>query len=270
MANQSLTKNVLKKGTIGIIIGVILVVVAQLTHFPQIFQIMFFIYAMLGTFVFILLDAPPMKRLEGVKALGALLVFYVLLSGMYIAGASILPQFDPADEGGKIEKLLKARKARTEQGKADELIARAKELDERAQAISKQLASLGGVVQVEVVETPGSGAGGAASGDIIALGKEQWELQECYNCHKLFGSGGKKRGPVLDNIGSLMTPEALRDKILNPKSWMAEGFDKQYKKGKMPDKYRDLMFPEEVDALVAFLASLKDTSVETPKPIKMN
>ena len=269
MANQSFTKNVLKKTIIGIIVGVILVVVAQQTHFPQVFQVMFFIYAMLGTFVFILLDAPPMKRLEGVKALGALLVFYLLLSGMYIAGASILPQFDPTIEAEKIEKVLKRRKAASEQGKADELIARAKALDERAKAITKQLASLGGAAKVEVVEEAGAG-GGAASGDILALGKEQWELQECYNCHKLFGSGGKKRGPVLDNIGSLMTPEALRDKILNPKSWMAEGFEKQYKKGKMPDKYRDLMFEEEIVALVAFLASLKDTSVETPKPIKMN
>ncbi len=268
MANQSFTKNVLKKTTIGIIIGVILVVAAQQTHFPKVFQVMFFIYAMLGAFVFILLDAPPMKRLEGVKALGALLVFYLLLSGMYIAGASILPQFDPTIEAGKIEKVLKRRKAASEQGKADELIARAKALDERAKTISKQLASLGGAAKVEVVEDVS--AGGAASGDIVALGKEQWELQECYNCHKLFGQGGKKRGPVLDNIGNLMTPEALREKILNPKSWMAEGFDKQYKKGKMPDKYRDLMFEEEIDALVAFLASLKDASVETPKPIKMN
>jgi len=37
----------------------------------------------------------------------------------------------------------------------------------------------------------------------------------------------------------------------------------------MPDKYRDLMFDEEIDALVAFLATLKDTSVDTPKAIKM-
>ena len=267
MANQSFTKTVLKKTTIGIIIGVILVVAAQQTHFPQVFQVMFFIYAMLGAFVFILLDAPPMKRLEGVKALGALLVFYLLLSGMYIAGASILPQFDPADEAGKIEKVLKMRKARSEKGKADELIARAKKLDERARAISKQLSSLGAGAQVEAVAT--SSGGGAASGDMVALGKEQWELQECYNCHKLFGSGGKKRGPVMDNIGNLMTPEQLREKLLYPKKWKAEGFDKQYKKGKMPDKYRDLMFDEEIDALVAFLASLKDTSVTTPKPIKM-
>jgi hypothetical protein len=38
----------------------------------------------------------------------------------------------------------------------------------------------------------------------------------------------------------------------------------------MPDKYKDLMFPKEIDVLVAFLASLKDASVDTPKPIKMN
>jgi mono/diheme cytochrome c family protein len=268
MANQSFTKSVLKKTTIGIIIGVILVIAAQQTHFPPVFQAMFFIYAMLGALVFILLDAPPMKRLEGVKAVAALLVFYVLLSGMYIAGASILPQYDPTIEAGKIEKVLKMRKARSQQGKADELIARTKELDERAKAISKLLRSLGAGAQVEAVATSTSG-GAAASGDIVALGKEQWELQECYNCHKLFGSGGKKRGPVMDNIGNLMTPEQLREKLLYPKKWKAEGFDKQYKKGKMPDKYRDLMFDEEIDALVAFLASLKDTSVTTPKPIKM-
>ncbi len=267
MANQSFMKTVFKKMTIGIIIGVILVVVAQMTHFPFVFQVMFFIYAILGALVFILLDAPSMTRLEGFKAVVALVVFYVLISGLYIAGASLLPQFDPSIEAGKIEKLLKRRKAASEKGKAEELIARAKALDERAKAITKQLASLGGAAKVEVVkETTG---GGAASGDLVALGKEQWELQECYNCHKLFGQGGKKRGPEMDNIGNLMTPEQLREKILYPKKWKAEGFDKQYKKGKMPDKYRDLMFDEEIDALVAFLASLKDASVNTPKPIKM-
>ncbi len=260
-------KSILKKMVVGTIVGAILVGVAKATHFPYVFQIMFFLYAMLGALVFILLDAPAMKRLEGGKAVVALIVFYVLLSGLYIAGASILPQFDPEDEKGKIEKVLAMRKKMSEQGKADELIARAKALDERAKAISQQLSSLGAGAQVEVPTQPSS-SGGAASGDIIAQGKEQWELQECYNCHKLFGQGGKKRGPILDNIGSLMTPEQLREKILDPKSWMAEGFDKQYEKGKMPDKYKDLMFPAEIDALVAFLSTLKDASVETPKPIK--
>ena len=187
---------------------------------------------------------------------------------MYIGGASGLPQYDPEIEKGKIEKLLKARRARTKQGKAEELIARAKALNARAVSIEQQLRTLGGGVQVvEDVAVPPTSS--AEAGDLVALGKEQWELQECYNCHKLFGKGGKKRGPELDNIGNLMTPDALRQKILDPKSWKAEGFDKQYKKGKMPDKYKDLMFDEEIDALVAFLATLKDASVKTPKAIKM-
>lgn len=259
----------MKKGGIGIIVGVILVLVAKATHFPEVFQIMFFSYALLGAFVFILLDAPSMNRLEGGKAIVGLALFYVICSVVYIGGASGLPQYDPEDEKGKIDKILKARRARTQQGQAEELILRAKALNEKADAISKQLASLGGGAKV-AVEAPSGGGGGAASGDIIALGKEQWELQECYNCHKLFGQGGKKRGPVLDNIGSLMTSEQIREKIMDPKSWKAEGFDKQYKKGKMPDKYKDLMFPEEINALVAFLSTLKDTSVNTPKPIKMH
>jgi mono/diheme cytochrome c family protein len=269
MAEKSFLKTILKKLVIGVIVGIILVVVAKSTHFPYVFQVMFFLYAMLGALVFILLDAPAMKRIEGGKAVVALVVFYLLLSGLYIAGASILPQFDPDDEKGKIEKLLKARRAQTEQGKAEELIARAKALDERAKAISQQLSSLGAGVQVDVPVQAAS-SGGAASGDIIGKGKEQWELQECYNCHKLFGQGGKKRGPELDNIGNLMTSEQIKEKIIDPKSWMAEGFEKQYEKGKMPDKYKDLMFPEEIDALVAFLSSLKDSSVNTPKPIKKN
>ena len=283
MAEPSFLKTVIKKTVIGLLVGIILVLVARYIHsilnlvtgaagedafhpFPMVFQVMFFLYAMLGAFVFILLDAPSMKRLEGGKAIVGLVLFYIIISGVYIGGASSFPQYDPEIEKGKIEKILKRRRAMTKQGKAEELIARAKELNERAASIDQQLKALGGGAQVVVEE---KAAPTAAAGDLVALGKEQWDLQECYNCHKLFGQGGKKRGPEMDNIGNLMTPEQLKQKILDPKSWKAEGFDKQYKKGKMPDKYKDLMFDEEIDALVAFLATLKDTSVNTPKPIKM-
>ena len=263
-------KSIVKKGMIGVLVGIILVIVARLTHFPPMFQAMFFIYAILGAVVFILLDAPSMNRIEGGKAVVALVLFYVVLSGVYIAGASLWPQYDPEVEKGKIKKILKAKRAKTNLGKQEELIARAKALAERAESITKQLNALGAGAQVA---SQGASevafAMGAASGDLVALGKEQWDLQECYNCHKLFGIGGKKRGPKLDNIGNLMTPEQLYEKILYPKRWMTEGFEKQYKKGKMPDKYRDLMEDIEVQALVAFLSTLRDTSVNTPKPIKM-
>jgi len=272
MAEQSgLIKSIIKKGVVGAIVGAILVGAAKALAFPPVFQVMFFAYALLGTVVFILLDAPPVKPISGLKALVVLLVFYIVLSGVYIGGASLWPQYDPEDERGKIEKLLKAKRAATEQGKAEELLARAKALSEKADAIMQRLQAVGG-------STVGEGPAGAdsakpsgapiAAGDLVGLGRQQWDLQECYNCHKLEGKGGKKRGPEMDNIGNLMKPEELKEKVLDPRSWMAEGFEKEYDKKKMPDKYKELMEEKEVDALVVFLSTLKNTSVNTPKPVK--
>jgi cbb3-type cytochrome oxidase cytochrome c subunit len=274
MSDQpSLMKRLIKKGVTGIIVGFVLVGVAKVLSFPPVFQVMFFIYALLGAGVFMLLDAPSLRPVGGAKAIVALIGFYVVISGVYIVGASLLPQYDPEDEKGKIEKLLKAKRAATEQGKAEELLARTKALSEKADAIMARLQAVGGSVAPEQapVGTDGSKPSGAlagAGGDLVALGKEQWNLQECYNCHKLFGEGGKKRGPELDNIGSLMTQDQLREKVLDPQSWMAEGFEKEYEKKKMPDKYKELMEEKEIQALVVFLSTLKNPSVNTPKPVK--
>jgi cytochrome c553 len=272
MAEQpSLIKNILKKGIIGLVIGGTLMGTTIALNFPVVFQWMFFAYAMLGTAVFILLDAPSLKPIAGVKAVLGLLVFYGILSVAYITGASLWPQYDPEDEKGKIEKILKARRAATEQGKAEELLARAKALSDKADAIMQRLQAVGGGAG-PAAPIAGDGAkpagAPAAAGDVVALGKEQWNLQECYNCHKLFGEGGKKRGPELDNVGNLLKPEELKEKLLDPRSWMAEGFEKEYEKKKMPDKYKELMTDQEIDALVAFLATLKNPAVNTPKPIK--
>jgi hypothetical protein len=267
-------KNVIKKSVAGIVIGVLLVVLAKVLSFPPVFQVMFFGYAILGAVVYMLLDAPSMRPLGGFKAIIGLMVFYAIVSTVYIGGASFLPQFDPEDEKGKIEKLLKAKRAATEQGKAEELLVRAKALSDKADALMARLQAVGGEAGVAGSVSPNGDrpAGGmpatAGGGDLVALGKEQWNLQECYNCHKLFGEGGKKRGPELDNIANLMSPDELRQKVLDPQSWMAEGFEKEYEKKKMPDKYKELMEEKDIDALIAFLATLKNPSVNTPKPIK--
>jgi hypothetical protein len=267
-------KNVIKKSVAGIVIGVLLVVLAKVLSFPPVFQVMFFGYAILGAVVYMLLDAPSMRPLGGFKAIIGLMVFYAIVSTVYIGGASFLPQFDPEDEKGKIEKLLKAKRAATEQGKAEELLVRAKALSDKADALMARLQAVGGEAGVAGSVSPNGDrpAGGmpatAGGGDLVALGKEQWNLQECYNCHKLFGEGGKKRGPELDNIANLMSPDELRQKVLDPQSWMAEGFEKEYEKKKMPDKYKELMEEKDIDALIIFLATLKNPSVNTPKPIK--
>jgi hypothetical protein len=262
-------KGAARKVIVGAVVGGALFGAATALGFPPIFRYMFVAYAMLGTAVFVLLDAPSVPTLSGLKALAALLAFYLVLSVVYIGGASLWPQYDPEDEKGKIAKLLEAKRRASEQGKAEELLARAKALDEKASAIMARLQTLGGPTETAPAgggAKPGGAA--AASGDLVALGKEQWELQECYNCHKLYGQGGKKRGPEMDNIGNLLKPEEMKQKILDPQSWMAEGFEKEYEKKKMPDKYKELMEEKDIDALVAFLATLKNPAVNTPKPIK--
>ncbi len=263
----------LLKIIIGLAVGAGLWVTTMTLEFPPVFRWLFFGYAVLGTIVFLVLDAPSMKPMSGVKAVAALLVFYVVLCTVYIAGASLWPQYDPEDEKGKIEKILAPKRKASEQGKAEELIARAKALDEQAKALAERIKALGGDQAPAAQAAGGSGAPPAtttaAGGDIMKLGEDQWQLQECYNCHKLRGEGGKKRGPELDNIGSLLTAEEIAVKILDPKSYKAEGFDKEFEKGKMPDKYKDLMEQSDVEALSVWLATFKDSSVNTPKPIKM-
>lgn len=264
--------NVIKKLFIGLVVGGALWGITRFFEFPFIFQMMFFAYAMLGAAVFILLDAPALAPMSGMKSSIVLVAFYIVLCTVYITGASMWPQYDPQDEKGKIDKILKPKRAATEQGKAEELIARTKALDEEIKALVARLKMLG---VDQAMKDQGAGAVGAplattggGTGDFMKMGEEQWQLQECYNCHKLKGEGGKKRGPELDNIATYLTVDEIKQKILDPKSFMAEGFEKEYEKGKMPDKYKDLMEERDVVALASWLGTFKNTAVNTPKPIK--
>jgi hypothetical protein len=65
----------------------------------------------------------------------------------------------------------------------------------------------------------------------------------------------------------LLTQDDVKKKIFDPTYLYADGFEKEHKKGLMPDKYKELMSDEEVSALAAYLATLKNPAVETPKPI---
>ena len=238
-------------------------------HFPPIFQKMFIAYVLLGLTVFLLLDAPPFPNLTGWKALAVLIGFYAVISASYIGGASFLPQYDPTVEKGKIDKIVKPKleTAEARRVKLEEMVKKSEELQARSGAILAALEKL-----APSAPTGGPVAGGqavsAGSGDIIARGMEVYELHECYNCHKIGGKGSvKKRGPVLDNIGNLLTQEDVKKKVFDPTYLYAEGFEKEHKKKQMPDKYKELMSDEEVTALAAYLATLKNPAVETPKPI---
>ncbi|MDH4237586.1 MAG: cytochrome c, partial [Nitrospira sp.] len=150
--------------------------------------------------------------------------------------------------------------------KADEVIQRTKELDEKVKELEARIKALGSG-QPTVVQ-PERDPGPRTVGDPMKIGEEQWQLQECYNCHKLRGEGGKKRGPELDNIGTYLTVDQIKQKIMDPKSYMATGFEKEWEKGRMPDKFKDVMSDGEITALAAWLYTFKNTAVDTPIPVK--
>jgi len=265
--------NLSKKLVVGLVVGGGLIAIANSQEVPFSFQLLFFVVSLIGAGVFALLDAKTMNVMNGGMSFFAVTVFWVFLISVCVAGASLLPQFDPEDEKAKIGKLLDKERKQSAQGKTEELIARAKALDQQVKALEDRLKGIGGGQAVATTQIPSAGekpaaAGGGASGDIMKVGEEQWQLQECYNCHKLRGEGGKKRGPELDNIGTLLTVEEIQQKIADPKSFMAEGYDKEWQKGIMPDKFKDLMDPKEMLALATWLGSFKNAAVNTPKPIK--
>ena len=267
--------NIFKKLAGGLVVGGVLAGIAHSQEVPFSFQLLFFSIAVVGAITFMLLDAPAMNAMSGGKSAFAVTLFWLFLITVCVAGASLLPQFDPEDEKAKIGKLLDKERKQSAQGKTDELIARAKALDEQVKALENRLKGIGGGQAVAPSPaTPGgekpAATASAASGDMMKVGEEQWQLQECYNCHKLRGEGGKKRGPELDNIGTLLTVEEIQQKIADPKSFMAEGYEKEWTKGIMPNKFKDLMDPKEMQALAAWLGTFKNTAVNTPKPIKKN
>ncbi len=239
--------------------------------FPHVFQVMFVTYVALGLAVFLLLDAPPMARLSGWVAGVALVGFYFALSVVYIAGASLLPQYDPEVEKGKIEKILKRKreKAMAEGQATEALMARVETLHEQSNTIMMRLARFapaGAQGVDQLINADQALSSGPLT--VVEQGAEVYDLYECYNCHKIGGKGSmKKRGPILDNIGSLLTINDIRKKILDPTYLYAKGFEKEHKKGRMPDKYKDLMTEDEVLSLATYLSTLKNPAAETPRPV---
>lgn len=86
----------------------------------------------------------------------------------------------------------------------------------------------------------------------IDKGKKVYAEQKCSMCHAIEGKGNAK-GP-LDNVGSTLSEEEIHSWIVEPAKMTAK--TKAERKPPMPAKYASLP-KEDVDALVAYLSSLK-------------
>jgi mono/diheme cytochrome c family protein len=91
-----------------------------------------------------------------------------------------------------------------------------------------------------------------ASAQDTAKGAKVLADQKCSLCHSIAGKGNAKG--ALDEVGSKLTAAEIHDWIVKPTEMTAKA--KAERKPPMPAKYASLP-KDELDALVAYLASLK-------------
>ena len=111
--------------------------------FPFVFQMLFFGYAMLGAVVFIILDSAAQAvrwRQSCGSPYGVCMSFF--RSPMLRVGP-LWPQFDPEDEKGKIDKILKPKREQYEAGKVEVLIAARQSPGRKDERVDGSTAGLG-------------------------------------------------------------------------------------------------------------------------------
>ncbi len=235
-----------------LVLAVVVWFTAGLVGFPDTFRWFFAGYVIIALPFFILLDA----RFAGEPrrpVLAILLVFFVAALALSLV-AFFLPQYSTRVERDKIARLQNAFLER--------------QAPEREKALRVEAEKLGLRLVKEGQTSTGATSPGATeiSPAMIAQGKQVYEDYECYNCHQVGGKGSvKRRGPQLDNVGSLMSVEAIKAEILDPRASLSEGFAEEFDKVTMPDDFSQRMSEEQINAVVAYLSTLKDTSAKSPR-----
>jgi mono/diheme cytochrome c family protein len=102
------------------------------------------------------------------------------------------------------------------------------------------------MASVPMVRAAGQDPGLAKKGEML------YGAQKCQICHAIAGKGNKNN--PLDGVGKKLTAAEIREWIVNPVEMTKK--TNSTKKPPMPSKYKGLA-PAEIDALVAYMQSLK-------------
>ena len=100
---------------------------------------------------------------------------------------------------------------------------------------------------------------GLAGPEVIAAGREVFESNKCFNCHKVFWEGNSDRGP---NLGSkqigLYPEDYIKGQILDPRQNQSPGFEDKKSRKAMPTYYGEDLSEDELSVLVSYLKTLRD------------
>ena len=84
----------------------------------------------------------------------------------------------------------------------------------------------------------------------VKKGMQVFATQKCSQCHSIAGKGNAKG--KMDDVGSKLTAEEMREWITDPVGMAAKN-----KKGRKPPMKKKALSSDDVDALVAYLSTLK-------------
>ena len=93
-------------------------------------------------------------------------------------------------------------------------------------------------------------ASGAWAQDLKAKGEQVFAAQKCGMCHAIAGKGNAKGS--LDGVGAKLSADEIRQWIVD-----AKGMTAKTKAPRKPEMRHYALPKDDVDALVAYLASLK-------------
>ena len=95
--------------------------------------------------------------------------------------------------------------------------------------------------------------------EAIAAGREIFEGNKCFNCHKVFWEGNSDRGPNLGTkqIG-LYSAEYIKEQIIDPRKKQSPGFEDKKSKKAMPTYYSEDLNEAELLSLVSYLKTMRD------------
>jgi mono/diheme cytochrome c family protein len=134
---------------------------------------------------------------------------------------------------------------RNEEIAAGELPSPAEVMEEMAAGAAEAEAEGGGGAPAD--ETEGAGGTEGASVDAAAI----FDEQGCAGCHALEAAGSTGAiGPDLDVTLKGTDAAFIEESIVDPEAVVSEGFPG----GVMPDNFAELLTPEELDALVQYIA----------------
>jgi mono/diheme cytochrome c family protein len=126
-------------------------------------------------------------------------------------------------------------------------------------AITAQLPQFDPQVEVDKLNRPPIKLSGLAGPEVIAAGRDVFENNKCFNCHKVFWEGNSDRGP---NLGSkqigLYSEDYIRGQIVDPRADQAPGFEDKKSKKAMPTYYEEDLSEDEIHALVSYLKTMRD------------